>query len=62
MHIDVYPDNTTKIRHINGGHTCFNIYNTMIECFKEKNSKCGDHIQKWDTCIQKVEKTNLTKK
>jgi len=63
MHVDIYPDNTAKVRYINGGHACFNIYNKMIECFKVKNNKCKDLIQKWDTCIRTVEesKTNLTK-
>ena len=63
MHVDIYSDNTANVRYINGGHACFNIYNIMIECFKEKNGNCKDLIQKWDTCIRKVEesKTNLTK-
>ena len=61
MHVDIYSDNTAKVRYINGGHACFNIYNKMIECFKVKNDNCKDLVQKWDSCIRKVEKTNLTK-
>ena len=63
MHIDIYPDGSSKVRDVNGDHACFNIYNKMIDCFKGKDGKCGDHIKKWDACIRKVEesKKNLTK-